>query len=135
LKKSFAMLFAIAFIVVLGTIAGLMLYFSSVGVQATQNDYLNIEEKLKAQSATQYAIMALESRDFDNDGCINKIDINSTLFDVNMTFHYFLTTCPSDCNCSEIESNDSNGSVMINTYVTSKTDPTIRYFRQTIQKP
>jgi len=79
--------------------------------------------------------MALESRDFDNDGCINKIDINSTLFDVNMTFHYFLKSCPSDCNCSNITTQDSNGSVMINTYVTSKINPQVRYFRQTIQKP
>jgi len=135
LKKSFALLFAIAFVVVLGTLGSLMMYFSAQTVQSVQNDYLNIQARLKARSATEFAIMALESRDFKNDGCINKIDINSTLYDVNMTFHYFLTECPSDCNCSVIESQDSNGSVMINTYVTSKIDPRVRFFRQTIQKP
>ena len=135
MKKSFAMLFAIIFIVVLGTIGGLMIYFANQSTQNVQNNYLDIQAHLKAKSATEFAIMALESRDFDNDGCINKIDINSTLFDVNMTFHYFLKSCPSDCNCSNITTQDSNGSVMINTYVTSKINPQVRYFRQTIQKP
>jgi len=135
LKKSFAMLFAIIFIVVLGTIGGLMLTFSAVNRESTANDYLNVQAKLKAKSATEFAIMSLEARDFANDGCINKIDINSTLYDVNMTFHYFLTSCPSDCNCSTITTQDENGTVLINTYVTSKVDSNIRFFRQTLQKP
>jgi hypothetical protein len=135
LKKSFAMLFAILFLVVLGTIAALMMNFSSLSTKQTSDSYLGIEEKLKAKSATEYAIMALESRDFAKDGCINKIDINGTIFDVNMTFHYFLTKCPNDCNCSVISTQESNGTVLINTYVTSKVMPHIRYFRQTIQKP
>jgi len=135
LKKSFAMLFAIIFIVVLGTVGGLMLYLSAQNTQSTADDYLNVQVRLEAKSATEFAIMALESRDFKNDGCINKTDINSTLFDVNVTFHYFLTECPSDCNCSVITTQDSNGSVMINTYVTSKVDSRVRFFRQTIQKP
>jgi Flp pilus assembly protein TadG len=135
LKKSFAMLFAIIFIVVLGTVGTLMMYFSSASVKRTSNEYLSVQAQMKAKSATEYAIMALESRDFANDGCINKIDINSTLYDINMTFHYFLTDCPSDCNCSTITTQDSNGTVLINTYVTSKFDRDIRFFRQTLQKP
>jgi len=135
LKKSFAMLFAIAFIVVLGTIAMLMMDFSVTSLKETSDEYLRVEEKLKAKSATEYAVMALQARDFKNDGCINKIDINGTIFDVNITFHYFLTECPQDCNCSVISTQDSNGSVLINTYVSSKIMPHIRYFRQTLQKP
>jgi hypothetical protein len=135
LKKSFAMLFAIIFIVVLGTIGTLLMYFSASSVKRTSNEYLAIQAQMKAKEATEYAIMALESRDFTKDGCINKIDINSTLYDVNMTFHYFLTECPSDCNCSLITTQDSNGTVIINTYVTSKFDRNIRFFRQTLQKP
>jgi len=135
LKKSFAMLFAIAFLVVLGTLGMLMMHFSAISLKQSADEYLGVEEKLKAKSATEYAVMALESRNFKNDGCINKIDINGTIFDVNMTFHYFLSKCPSDCNCSVISTQESNGSVLINTYVTSKIMPHIRYFRQTIQKP
>jgi len=135
LKKSFAMLFAIIFIIVLGTVGGLMLYLSVQNTQSTADDYLNVQVRLEAKSATEFAIMALESRDFKNDGCINKMDINSTLFDVNITFYYFLTECLSDCNCSVITTQDSNGSVIINTYVTSKVDSRVRFFRQTIQKP
>jgi len=112
-----------------------MAYFSSATLKQTGDDYLQAQEGLFAKSATEFAIQALQSRDFTTNGCINKIDINGSLFDVNMTFHYFLTTCPSDCNCTEINTTESNGTVMINTYVTSKTDPFIRYFRQTLQKP
>jgi hypothetical protein len=129
------MLFAIIFLVILGTLGALMMNFSSLSLKQTSDLYLGLEEKLKAKSATEYAIMALESRDFTKDGCINKIDINGTIFDVNMTFHYFLTECPSDCNCSTISTKESNGTVLINTYVNSKVMPHIRYFRQTIQKP
>jgi hypothetical protein len=129
------MLFAIIFIVVLGTIGALTLYFSASGLKQTSNEYLILQAQMKAKSATEYAIMALEARDFENDGCINKIDINSTLYEINMTFHYFLKDCPTDCNCSTITTRDSNGTVMINTYVTSKFDRNIRFFRQTIQKP
>ena len=135
MKKSFALLLAIVFVVVLGTVGALMAYFSSATLKQTGDDYLRAQEGLSAKSATEFAIQALQSRDFTTNGCINKIDINGSLFDVNMTFHYFLTTCPSDCNCTEINTTESNGTVMINTYVTSKTDPFIKNFRKKQQKP
>jgi len=134
LKKSFAMLFAIGFVVILGTIAGLMLHFSAITLRQTSDNYLATQGELYAKSATEFAIQALESRDFSSDGCINRIDINTSLYEINMTFHYFLMGCPVDCNCSEIVTKESNGTVMINTYVKSKVD-NIRYFRQTLQKP
>jgi len=134
LKKSFAMLFAIAFIVVLGTIGTLMLYFSTATLKQTEDNYLSAQGELYARSATEFAIQALESRDYKNDGCINKIDINTTLYEINMTFYYFLTNCPTNCNCSSIVTKESNGTVMINTYVKSKVD-NVRFFRQTLQKP
>ena len=134
MKKSFAMLFAIAFIVVLGTIAGLMISFSTTTLKETEDNYMSLQSQLYARSATEFAIQALESRDYANDGCINKIDINTSLYDINMTFHYFLTDCPVDCNCSKIVTKESNGTVMINTYVKSKIDR-VRFFRQTLQKP
>jgi len=134
LKKSFAMLFAIAFIVVLGTIGMFMMYFSSNTLKQTSDNYISLQGELYAKSATEFAIQALESRDFRNDGCINRIDINTSLYEINMTFHYFLTNCPTDCNCSVVETKESNGTVLINTYVKSKTE-NIRYFRQTLQKP
>ena len=128
------MLFAIAFIVVLGILGMIMMDFSSLSIKQTSDNYLSAQGELYGRSATEFAIQALESRDFDTDGCVNNIDINTTLYDINMTFHYFLTKCPSDCNCSVIKTSESNGTVMINTYVKSKID-NIRYFRQTLQKP
>jgi len=134
LKKSFAMLFAIAFVVVLGTIAILMMYILTINVKETTNDYMQAQGELYAKSATEFAIQALEARDYQKNGCINKIDINTSLYDINMTFHYFLTNCPSDCNCSNILTKESNGTVMINTYVKTKIG-NIRIFKQTLQKP
>ena len=134
MKKSFAMLLAIAFIVVLGTIGTLMLYFSTATLKQTEDNYLSAQGELYARSATEFAIQALESRDYKNDGCINKIDINTSLYEINMTFYYFLTNCPTNCNCSSIVTKESNGTVMINTYVKSKVD-NVRFFRQTLQKP
>ena len=128
------MLFAIAFVVVLGTIAGLMMFFSTITIKETEDNYMSLQSQLYARSATEFAIQALESRDFQNDGCINKIDINTSLYDINLTFHYFLTNCPSDCNCSIITTKESNGTVLINTYVKSKFSE-VRFFRQTLQKP
>jgi hypothetical protein len=128
------MLFAIIFLVVLGTVGTLMMYFASFTVKQTTDNYLVTQGELYAKSATEFAIQALEARDFKNDGCINKIDINTSLYDINMTFHYFLTDCPTDCNCSKIVTKESNGTVMINTYVKSKVN-NIRYFKQTLQKP
>jgi len=134
LKKSFALMFAIAFIVVLGLVGTVMMFLASLNVKQTEENYLNIQSALYAKSATEYAIQALESRDYTNDGCINKIDINTSLYDINMTFHYFLTNCPIDCNCSVITTKESNGTVMINTYVRNK-ETNITFFRQTLQKP
>ena len=128
------MLFAIIFIVVLGTIGTLMMYFARYSVKQTTDNYIETQGELYAKSATEFAIQALEARDFDNNGCINRININMKLYEINMTFHYFLTSCPTDCNCSVINTKESNGTVMINTYVKSKID-NIRYFRQTLQKP
>ena len=139
MKKSFAMLLAIAFILVLGSIGILMVLLSGLTLKQTTDNYISLQSELYAKSATEFAIQALESRDFDSDGCINKIDINSSIYDINMTFHYFLTKCPSDCNCSEIVTPESNGTVMINTYVRTKVEdnetmPRV-FFRQTLQKP
>ena len=134
MKKSFAMLFAIAFVVVLGTIGVMMMRFSGIALKQTSDNYLATQGELYAKSATEFSLQALESRDFVNNGCINKLDINTSLYEINVTFHYFLTNCPVDCNCSEIVTKESNGTIMINTYVKSKID-NVRYFRQTLQKP
>ena len=134
MKKSFAMLFAIAFVVVLGTLGTLMMYFSSVTLKQTTDNYISLQGELYAKSATEFAIQALEARDYSN-GCINQIDINTSLYDINMTFHYFFREFNyTDCNWTKIETNESNGTVMINTYVKSKTG-NIRIFKQTLQKP
>ena len=134
MKKSFALLFAIIFIVVLGLLGTFMMVFSTLNVKQTEENYLNVQSELYARSATEAAIQALEARDFATDGCINRMNINTSLYEINMTFHYFLMSCPTDCNCTSITTQDSNGTVMINTYVKNK-ETNMTFFRQTLQKP
>jgi len=134
MKKGFSLIFVIMFLVILGTIGTMMMYFSASTVRETTDDYLYTQAELYAKSSTEYAILAIEGHDFSN-GCINKMDINTTTFDVNMTFKYFMVGCPSDCNCTEIKTKESNGSVLISTTITSKEHDNVRFFRETLQKP
>jgi len=133
-KKSFAMLFAIIFIVVIGTIGLLMLYFSSVTLKHTTDNYLATQGELFAESAAEFSMQVLEARDYAKYGCVDRIDINTSLYELNVTFHYFLTNCDNCNNCSVIKTKESNGTVMMNIAIKSKTE-SIRFFRQVIQKP
>ncbi len=134
MKRGFGMIFVIMIIVILGTIGSMMMVLSASNVRQTSNDYLYTQAELYAKSATEYAMLAIDGHDFSN-GCVNKIDINTSLFDINMTLKYFMVGCPSNCDCTEINTKDSNGSVLISTAITSKSDDNIRFFRQTLQKP
>ncbi len=134
MKKSFAMLVAIGFIVVMATVASLMLVFSAETMRQTEDNYLNSQGEMYAKSAVEFAIQVLESRDFEDYGCVDNVDVNTSLYDINMTFHYFFKGCPTDCaNCTEITTKESNGTVMINVYVKSKVN-NVRFFKQTLQK-
>lgn len=135
MKRGFSLIFVIMFLVVLGSIGSLMMVFSASTVKQTTDNYLYTQAELYAKSSTEYALLAIDGHDFST-GCLNKVDINTTLFDINMTFRYFMVGCPlTDCNCTEITTKESNGSVLISTIITSKSDDNIRFFRETLQKP
>ena len=63
------------------------------------------------------------------------------MFDINMTLYYIGNGLPCDANhtlANDIATAESNGTVMIDTFV-SYTNPenneTVRFHRRTIQKP
>ncbi|NPA54746.1 MAG: hypothetical protein GXO40_00050 [Epsilonproteobacteria bacterium] len=140
LKKSFVMVFAILTIVVLGTIAMWSMYISSTSQEEAASKYLQLQANLYAKSATEFAIEALQSRDFQHDGCIRRINLTNLpgSFQATVTFFYFLDDCNvvgcNANNCATIQTPESNGTVLVNTAVTN-TQYHIRYFRQTLQKP
>jgi hypothetical protein len=125
-----------AFIIVMSVIGYMILKFNSSSNVHTARSFMDTRAELMLKSSTEYAILALQGHNFNN-GCLNKVNLHDNLFDVNITYHYFFTNCPSDCNyCSNINTEDTNGSVLIYVTVTSK-NPSfhIRKVRFTLQNP
>lgn len=119
------------------SVIGIMiLKFSSASTTHTSRSFMDTRAELMLRSATEYAILALQGHDF-NSTCLNKINLDDELFDINITYHYFFTNCPSGCNyCSNIVTEDTNGSVLVYVTVSSK-NPNfhIRKVRFTLQNP
>jgi len=106
---------------------------------------MDTRAELMLRSATEFAIMAIEAHEFNSTNkCLNSINYTDgdNLFDINITYHYFVTNCTSDpaiwsgCKCSDIQTADTNGSVLVYVTVTSK-NPNfhIRKTRFTLQNP
>ena len=140
MKKSFSMLIAIVFVVVMSVIGIMILEFSSSSTAHITRSFMNTRAELMLRSATEYAILALHGHNYklNNLKGVNFTD-GDNLFDVNITYHYFLTDCnesDSNATCSKIETADTNGSVLVYVTVTSK-NPNfhIRKVRFTLQNP
>lgn len=140
------MLTAIIFILLLSLVLALTLSLSSSTVQQTTNRYAYEQARILAKSATEYAILAIQSHDYTS-GCLKSINMRypntpAYLFDINITLHYIGSNLP--CNPSEILVNDvkwneSNSSVLIDTRVSLnpallKSSNPITYTKRTIQK-
>ena len=143
------MITAIVFIILIATLGALALSLSTTSAKQTSDLYLREQAELLVQSATEYALLAISAHDFNANGSINTInstyigDGTTKLFDINISLRYFYRGAngfptPSDLNVSNIDTNESNLTVMIDTTVTSaagiSTEP-IRIHRRTIQKP
>ena len=137
MKKGFSLIFTLLFIVILATIGIMSLQFAGSTTKHTADTSMDMRAELMLRSATEFAIMAMQGHNYNN-GCLEHINLSDTFFDANITFHYFLTSCPSDCNgyCSLITTKDTNGSALIYVTVKSK-NPTfhIRKVRFTLQNP
>jgi len=136
LRKSFAMLIAIAFIVVMSIVGYMILQFNSSTNLRVTRSFVNTKAELMLRSATEYAILALHGHNFTN-GCLNDVNLSDDFFNIHIQYHYFLTNCnPTLCRCSLIQTADTNGSVLVYVTLTSK-NPNfhIRKVRFTLQNP
>lgn len=140
------MVTAIIFILLLSLILSSTLGLSTSTTRVTTNKYIYEQARILAKSATEYAILAIQSHNMSG-GCLQKINMkypntSSYLFDINITLHYFGRGLP--CNNSELLANDvnwpeSNASVLIDTKVSlnpaliQNSNP-ITYTKRTIQK-
>ena len=144
MKKAFSMIITIVFIIVMSIIGMMILKFSSASVMHTTRSFMDTRAELMLRSATEYAILALHGHEFNStNGCLNNVSFSDSdnLFDINITYHYFVTDDCSNsiwknCKCSTIETEDTNGSVLVYVTVSSKnSDFHIRKTRFTLQNP
>lgn len=148
-RNGFTLIMAIWILVAMSTMMALMLSFSSQSVNQTTSIYVREQAQMLSKSATEYALLAISGHDRTTGDCLNYINATyspggTTMFDINTTIKYIgLGALAGNCEdlpgADSINTAESNGTVIIDTYVTSRnqapTDPTIRYHRRTIQKP
>lgn len=148
MKKGFSLLTAVMFLVLVATLGALALSLSTQTTKQTSDLYLKEQAELLLQSGTEYALLAISAHEYNTTTCLQQINSTytnngTTLFDINMTLRYFYTggtNCPAPdgTTTARIDTNESNMTVMIDTYVTSRTgistEP-IRLHRRTLQKP
>lgn len=144
-RQGFTLIMAIWVLVAMTSMMAIMLSYSSQTLQQTTQIYTREQAQLLAKSATEYALLAISAHDrtVSND-CINHINATFapngvTSFDINTTIRHigFASLACNDLPGAEtISTAESNGTVIIDTYVTSRDlNPVIRYHRRTIQKP
>lgn len=144
------MVMAIWILVAMTSMMALMLSFSSQTLNQTTAIHTKEQAQLLSKSATEYALLAISGHDRTVSGsCINHINATYSpgginQFDINTTIRYIGLgalggTCDDLPGADNINTLESEGTIIIDTYVTSKTqslsDPIIRYHRRTIQKP
>ena len=151
MRRGFSLITAIVFMILVATLGALALSLSNLSAKQTSDLYLREQAELLAQGATEYALLAISGHNFSAN-CLNTInstytDGTTTLFDINISLYYLGNGLPANCMkpsgsinavSSNIDTNDSNRTVIIDTIVSSSTGITtepIRIHRRTIQKP
>jgi len=139
MHKGFSLLTAILFLVLIATISALSISLSTGSVKQTGDVKLKSQAELLLRSGTEYALLAISGAP---NGCLKQVNINyDSMFDINASIMY-IGNGFSGTNCiqlgSDINTSESNRTVIIDTIVTTKegiiTEP-IRLHRRTIQKP
>ena len=152
-RSGFAMIMAIFFMIIIATLLTYMLSSTTETAQRTTNTYINEQAQLLAKSAVEYAMLRVSGETRSNANCVNSFNAqypNSTapIFDINVSIQYFgfgnygagaVTSCNNIV--GTISTPESNGTMLIDVYVTSTTgvgglnlSEPIRYHRRTLQK-
>lgn len=144
MRKGFSLITAIIFIVLIATIGALALSFSTQSTKQTSDVYLRAQAELLARSGTEYALLALSAHNHSQN-CIKSINATyNDIFDINMKLYYIgnnIQNCDNNhILANDIQTTDSNLTVIIDTYVTSKQGAglpkeSIRIHKRTLQKP
>lgn len=107
MKKGFALIIAVIFVVLIATLGALSLSLSSSSVKQTSSVFLKEQAELLALSATQHAVLALQAHDFNasnpNATCLESIDSifpeeKQPIFNINVSIRYIGNNLPKKCN-------------------------------------
>jgi len=141
MRRGFSLLTALIFLVLIATISAISISLSTQSAKQTGDVYLKSQAELLLRSGTEFAMLAMSGHDY-NKSCLNDINMTyNNTFDINVTIYYIGRGLPlSDCNTLDntISTDDSNRTVIVDTFVTTKPNITteqIRLHRRTIQKP
>lgn len=101
MKKGFALIFAVIFLVLIATIGILSLSIAASSVKSSSNIYLREQAELLAISAAEHALLAIQAHDFSKN-CIDEIkstypDDKNPQFNIKTSIMYIGTNLPSDC--------------------------------------
>jgi len=144
MRSGFALLSAIFLMLLIGILMALSFSLSSQTTKQTGQLYLQEQGQLLAKSATEFALLAISGHDNTAD-CVEQINLRypqgAPMYDINMTLYYIGSGLPCNANhllANDILTDESNGTVMIDTFVSYRdpeTNETIRFHRRTLQKP
>lgn len=73
MKKGFSLITAIIFVVLIATLGALAITLATSGLKQTKDLYLKEQAELLMQSASEFAIMAIQGHDF-NTNCLERVN-------------------------------------------------------------
>ena len=140
---------AIAFMVIMASIMGLMLSMTAATSKRGADLYFQEQAHMLAKSATEFALLAISGHDrVANNNCVNTISSQypavNPVYDINTTIRYIgFPNSGFGANCNRyignIQTPESNGTVLIDVVVTTNAtaglDEPVRFHRRTMQKP
>lgn len=142
MRRGFAIIIAIIFVVLISSLGALALMLSATASKQSADMYVKDQVEIYAKSFTEYAVLRLLTHDF-NTGCLYEINGDSKTYlatklklNAKITYYGKIGTC-NGIALSGDNANKSSGTVMIDVFVTNDTNKDmlpIRYHKRTLQK-
>lgn len=144
-KNGIAMIIAIAFLLITAILMAIMVNMTALTTKQAADTYVQEQAHLLAKSATEFTLLAISARDRTGGNCVTDINMAypnaiSPFYNIRTSVTYIGLNCPvGNTLVSSIQTPESNGTIIIDTYVSSTntlglTEP-INFHRRTMQKP
>ena len=107
MRGGFSVIAAAIIVSIIAVVGAMILSVSSTSSKRAADDYLRVQAEMLARSATEFAVMRLQGFKSVNGDCLEKLDINATPFEANVTVGYILQGAKPNC-MSVLDSNATN---------------------------